>query len=80
MHLQKYRVIILTDCCEDISLEVNETQLMSINEIRKVKRDLLKTADVLVNPDNNRQLIAISKGRLLSLTIDSNNFTWKDIK
>ena len=79
MSLPKYNVIILTDCCEDNSLEVNETQLMCINEIRKVKRDLLKTADVIINPDNKRQLIAISKGRLLSLTIDSNEFSWKDI-
>ena len=79
MSLPKYNVIILTDCCEDNSLEVNETQLMCINEIRKVKRDLLKTSDVIINPDNKRQLIAISKGRLLSLTIDSNEFSWKDI-
>ena len=79
MSLPKYNVIILTDCCEDSSLEINETQTMSINEIRKVKRDLLKTADVFVNPNKHSQLIAISKGRLLSLTVDSNDFTWKDI-
>ena len=79
MPLPKYKVRILTDCCEDASLEINETQTMSINEIRKVKRDLLKTADVFVNPNNDKQLIATSKGRLLSLIVESNNFTWKDI-
>ena len=79
MTLPKYKVRILTDCCEDASLEINETQTMSINEIRKVKRDLSKTSDVFVNPNKHSQLIAISKGKLLSLTVDSNDFTWKDI-
>ena len=79
MTLPKYKVIILTDCCEDASLEINETQVMSINEIRKVKRDLIKVSDVFVNPNKHSQLIATSKGRLLSLTVDSNDFTWKDI-
>jgi len=79
MTLPEYKVMILTDCCEDDSLEINETQTMSINEIRKVKRDLSKTSDVFVNPNKHSQLIAISKGKLLSLTVDSNDFTWKDI-
>ena len=79
MTLPEYKVLILTDCCEDDSLEINETQTMSINEIRKVKRDLSKTSDVFVNPSKHSQLIAISKGKLLSLTVDSNDFTWKDI-
>jgi len=79
MTLPEYKVMILTDCCEDDSLEINETQTMCINEIRKVKRDLSKTSDVFVNPNKHSQLIAISKGKLLSLTVDSNDFTWKDI-
>jgi hypothetical protein len=72
-------VHIVTDCYDDLSKETFETKKFTANYLAKYRKELSLNADVVLNPENKKQLIAVSKGRLISITLLTENTSWESI-
>ena len=72
-------VYIVTDCFDSLEKETFEKRMLTIENLYSYKEELLESSDVTFNPENNQQLIAVSKGKLVSLTLLSDQTSWENI-
>lgn len=70
---------IVTDFFNDLDKETCETENFTIKYLARYRKDLIDNFDVVLNPENKQQLIAVSGGRLLSMTLLPGNISWADI-
>lgn len=79
----KFREIIqthiVTDFFDDLDKETCETKNFTVKYLAKYKKELVDNFDVVLNPENKQQLIAVSRGRLISITLLPKNISWTDI-
>jgi len=72
-------VYIVTDCFNSLEKETFEKRMLTIENLYSYKEELLESSDVTFNPENNQQLIAVSQGKLVSLTLLSDQTSWENI-
>jgi hypothetical protein len=72
-------VYIVTDCFDSLEKETFEKRMLTIENLYSYKEELLESSDVTFNPENNQQLIAVSQGKLVSLTLLSDQTSWENI-
>jgi hypothetical protein len=72
-------VYIMTDCFDSLEKETFEKRMLTVENLCSYKEELLESSDVVLNPENNQQLIAVSKGKLVALTILSDQTSWENI-
>lgn len=77
MFKEKVYARIVTDL-QDHKLDIDQTNEYTMYELHRSMKDLKKYSEVFINPSNPKQLIATSKGRLLSIEILS-EITWFDL-
>ena len=70
---------IVTDFFNDLDKETCETKNFTVKYLARYRKDLIDNFDVVLNPENKQQLIAVSGGRLLSMTLLPGNISWADI-
>ena len=76
---KKVIIHIITDCGEDTSLDINDSQSISILEPYNYKVELEKCANVYINPEDSQQIISVSNKRLISISIIDKEIDWKVI-
>ena len=70
---------IVTDVFNDLDKETCETKNFTVRYLARCRKELVDNFDVVLNPENKQQLIAVSEGRLLSMTLLPENISWTDI-
>ena len=72
-------VHIVTDCFNDLDKETFETKNFTLKYLVKYRRELSLSSDVTLNPENRKQLVAVSKGRLISVTLLNEEYSWDNL-
>jgi hypothetical protein len=72
-------VYIVTDCFNNLDKETFEKKYFSVKFLYKYRKELSLNSDVTFNPENKNQLIAVSRGRLISVTLLSKDYSWDSI-
>jgi len=72
-------VYIVTDCFGSLEKETFEKRMLTIENLFNYKKELLESSDATLNPADKQQLIAVSKGKLVSLTLLSDQTSWENI-
>jgi len=73
---KKIRLRVVTDCVNDLSLEVNQNITLTLKELFHYLNDLFDVSNVEIY---NNMLTATSNDRILCLTLLSQNLDWNDI-